>query len=117
LKDPKLSIAQKQPWLFPVDVNTARYEELLRVPGIGPISARRIVQTRKDSSITSVTQLAKMKVTIKWALPFVWFKSMLQEEKQARFVFDVEEKIEMMPDFPANEMQPAVPICENNLIR
>ena len=117
LKDPKLSIAQKQPWLFPVDVNTARYEELLRVPGIGPVSASRIVQTRKDSSITSVTQLAKMKVTIKWALPFIWFKSMLQEEKQARFTFDVEENVDMMPDFPANEMQPAVPICENNLIR
>ena len=106
-KDPKLSITQKQPWLFPVDVNTARYEELLRVPGIGPVSAKRIMQTRKDHSIDSVPQLNKMKVTVKWALPFIWFKSMLQEEKQARFTFDTEEIGYSMPSFATNEMQPA----------
>jgi putative DNA modification/repair radical SAM protein len=91
LKDPKLAIAQKQPWLFPVDVNTASYEELLRVPGIGPVSAKRIVQARKYSSITSVQQLKKIKVPTKLALPFIWFKSMLQEEKQARLPFDLEQ--------------------------
>lgn len=91
MKDPKFAIAQKQPWLFPLDVNTAKYEELLRVPGIGPISARRIVQTRKQSSITSVQQLKKMKIPTRLALPFIWFKSMLQEEKQARLPFDIEE--------------------------
>ena len=109
-KDPKLIIAQKQPWLFPVDVNTAPYEELLRVPGIGPVSAKRILQTRKDHSITSLPQLNKMKVTVKWALPFIWFKSMLQEEKQARFIFDTEETADMMPSFSTDELQPATPI-------
>ena len=104
-KDPKVMIAQKQPWLFPIDVNTARYEELLRVPGIGPVSAKRIIKARKDHSIDSVPQLQKMKVTVKWALPFIWFKSMLQEEKQARFTFDTEETADKMHSFSTNEMQ------------
>src|SRR4030042_6955179 len=43
-KAPKLVIAHKQPWLYPVDINKASYAELLRVPGIGPVSARRIVE-------------------------------------------------------------------------
>jgi predicted DNA-binding helix-hairpin-helix protein len=103
-KDPKLMIAQKQPWLFPVDVNTARYEELLRVPGIGPVSAKRIIETREDHTITSVSQLKKMKVLVQWALPFMWFKSMLQEEKQARFVFDSEEIADAMPSFSTNDV-------------
>ena len=104
-KDPKLIIAQKQPWLFPVDLNTARYEELLRVPGIGPVSAKKIIETRKDHSITSVLQLKKMKVTVQWALPFIWFKSMLHEEKQARFVFDTEEIADAIHSSPTDEIQ------------
>ena len=96
-KDPKIIIAQRQPWLFPVDLNTARYEELLRVPGIGPVSAKRIVQARKISSITSVQQLKKMKISTKWALPFIWFKSMLREERQAQLPFDLDERIDLVP--------------------
>lgn len=103
VKDPKLTIAQKQPWLFPIDLNTAGYEELLRVPGIGPISAKRILQMRKDCSITSVQQLKKMKIQTKWALPFVWFKSMLQEERQTRLPFDTEGRDDIVPFVPTSE--------------
>lgn len=88
-KDPKLVIAQKQPWLFPVDVNRAGYEELLRVPGIGPVSARRIVDARKESSINSVQQLKKMHVLTGKALPYIWFKGMLDFEKQQSFIPDL----------------------------
>jgi putative DNA modification/repair radical SAM protein len=85
-KDPKLIIAQKQPWLFPVDVNKASYEEFLRVPGIGPTSARRIIETRRDHSIFSLQQLRKMRIKTGQALPFIWFKGMLEHEKQASFI-------------------------------
>jgi putative DNA modification/repair radical SAM protein len=85
-KDPKLTIAQKQPWLFPVDVNRASYGELIRLPGIGPASAKRIIETRREHSISSLQQLKKMRVITGKALPFIWFKGMLEYEKQMSFV-------------------------------
>jgi predicted DNA-binding helix-hairpin-helix protein len=45
--DPKLGYALRHPELFPVDVNTASYELILRVPGIGVKSAKKIVQARR----------------------------------------------------------------------
>jgi putative DNA modification/repair radical SAM protein len=90
-KDPKLLIAKKQPWLFPVDVNRVSYDGLIRVPGIGPTSARRIVEARQGHSIASTQQLRKMGVVTKQALPFIWFKSMLTEEKQLSFLPQLDE--------------------------
>ncbi len=93
-KDPKAVIAQKQPWLFPVDINRASYKELLRVPGIGPTSARRIIETRKEHSIFSVQQLKKMRIATNRALPFIRFKGMLDFEKQASFIPQLENDID-----------------------
>ena len=45
--DPKAAWAQKHPERFPVEVNAAPLDELLRVPGVGPTSARAIVQARR----------------------------------------------------------------------
>ena len=36
--------------MFPVEINSATYKELLRVPGIGKISARRIIESRKKDN-------------------------------------------------------------------
>lgn len=85
-KDPKQVIAQRQPWLFPLDINEAGYEELLRVPGIGPVSAQRILEARRDHSINSVEQLRKMKVMTGRAMPYIWFRGMLEFEKQMSFL-------------------------------
>lgn len=85
-KDPKLVIAQKQPWLFPVDVNRASYDELIRVPGIGPVSAKRIIQAHGEYSIYSLDQLTKMRVITKRAASFIWFRGMLDWEKQMSFL-------------------------------
>ncbi|RJQ36609.1 MAG: putative DNA modification/repair radical SAM protein [Dehalococcoidia bacterium] len=85
-RDPKLVIAQRQPWLFPVDINKASYEELLRVPGIGPVSAKRIIETRRETSISSVQQLKKIRVVTGHAVPFIWFRGMLAYEKQLSFL-------------------------------
>lgn len=49
--DPKLSWALRNMHLFPVDLNTADYNMILRVPGIGVGSAKKIVQSRRFSSI------------------------------------------------------------------
>lgn len=85
-KDPKLTIARKQPWLFPVDLNRASYEELVRVPGIGTASAKSIIEARREHNISSLQQLKKMRVVTGRALPFIRFKEMLAEEKQASFL-------------------------------
>ena len=45
--DPKLAYALRNPHLFPVDINTAPLEMILRVPGIGVKSAHKIVNTRR----------------------------------------------------------------------
>jgi putative DNA modification/repair radical SAM protein len=90
-KDPKLLIAQRQPWLFPVDVNRAGRDDLLRVPGIGPVSADRIIKTRKDSRINSITQMQKMGVVTKRAIRYIWFQGMLEYEKQLAFIPETEE--------------------------
>ena len=44
--DPKLGYALRHPEQFPVDVNTAPYELILRIPGIGVKSAKKMVQAR-----------------------------------------------------------------------
>ena len=47
LVDPKCSWALNHPEFFPVEVNTAGREELLRVPGVGTVSAKRILYARR----------------------------------------------------------------------
>lgn len=93
-RDPKLVIARHQPWLFPVDVNRASYDELLRVPGIGPVSAGRIIESRKGHSIYSIEQLKKMRVVTRRAAAFIRFQSMLDHEKQASFLRELDEEQE-----------------------
>lgn len=71
-KDPKLLIAKADPDRFPLEVNEASYEDLIHVPGVGPISARRIVNLRKNGvSIEDFHQLANMGVVLKRARPYL----------------------------------------------
>ena len=49
--DPKTSTAVSNLDRFPVDVNAASRDELIRVPGVGPTSAGRIVGSRRHHSI------------------------------------------------------------------
>ena len=71
--DPKLAIVRQQMDRFPMDINAASQEELIRIPGIGPIAAQRIVQQRQQHSITRQQELQAMGVVLKRALPFVRF--------------------------------------------
>lgn len=70
LIDPKCDWAVRHLDNFPVEANTASYDELLRVPGIGPKSVQRIVSTRKYGRLT-FEMLKKMGVVLKRAQYFL----------------------------------------------
>ena len=99
--NPKRAIARACPWLFPVDVNRGSYEELLRVPGIGPLAAKRLVEMRRLQAVSSVEQLKKLRVRYREAMPYIWFKGMSPYEKQLSFLTDLEEKTESCCGVPA----------------
>lgn len=68
--DPKLSYALRNPWIFPVDINKASYETILRVPGIGVQSAKKIVVSRRYNKLT-LLNLKKIGVVLKRAKFFI----------------------------------------------
>ena len=68
--DPKCNWAVQHYGLFPVDVNRAPFEMLLRVPGIGPKSARRIQDARRLSAL-GLDELKRMGVVLKRAQYFI----------------------------------------------
>ena len=68
--DPKCSWAVSHLEQFPVEVMRADYETLLRVPGIGPTSARRIVSARRTAHLR-FEDLKKLGVVVKRAQYFV----------------------------------------------
>jgi len=68
--DPKCSWALTHLDFFPVEVNTADYETLLRVPGVGVISARRILAARRNGRL-HVDDLKKLGVVMKRAQYFL----------------------------------------------
>jgi len=69
--DPKTLWAINHPEVFPIELNRASQEELLRVPGIGPVSARRIVQMRRTNKFLTIEQLARVGADERRAAPFV----------------------------------------------
>lgn len=69
-RDPKRAIAINT-FDSPVDPNEADYRELLRVPGIGPKSAFRIMNLRNTEKITKQSQLRKLGVRVKHARTFI----------------------------------------------
>jgi putative DNA modification/repair radical SAM protein len=68
--DPKLAWALRNRERFPLDVNRASREDLLRVPGFGAKAVDRILATRRISSIR-VGDLARLNIPRNKALPFI----------------------------------------------
>lgn len=68
--DPKVSYALRNPQKFPVDINKADYEVILRVPGIGVKSAVKIVKSRLHQRL-HIDHLQRMGVVLKRARHFI----------------------------------------------
>lgn len=78
LVDPKCSWALGHMEFFPIEVNRADYEALLRVPGVGVTSARRILTARRCGSLT-FEGLKKLGVVLKRAQYFLTCSGKLLE--------------------------------------
>jgi len=72
-EDPKASIALSNLDAFPMDINAATKADLLRIPGVGPTSAERILNQRRQHKIATWRDLEAMGVVRKRAWPFVTF--------------------------------------------
>jgi len=69
--DPKMMYAQAHPELFPVEVNHASRQELLRVPGLGPRSVARLLQWRREGTLRELADLRRAGAVAERAAPFV----------------------------------------------
>ena len=72
-QDPKTVIAMENLDAFPIDLNAASLDQLLRIPGIGPVSAGRILENRSRHTIDNWRDLQSMGVVRKRAWPYVVF--------------------------------------------
>ena len=86
--DPKLRWALSHPEFFPIDITKADYWELLRIPGIGPLSAKKIIEIRKYNVLNEDT-LKKLKIPLKKAKYFIAIKGkpLYKSFKEFTFTF------------------------------
>jgi putative DNA modification/repair radical SAM protein len=68
--DPKLAWALRHPERFPVDLNTAPREMLLRVPGLGTRNVAKVLRSRRSGRLR-ISDLARLRAPLKKMLPFV----------------------------------------------
>jgi predicted DNA-binding helix-hairpin-helix protein len=69
--DPKAAWARAHPERFPVEVNRAPLADLLRVPGIGPLSAKAIVNARRQGTLRELGDLRRLGARAEQAAPYV----------------------------------------------
>ena len=96
--DPKCNWALNHLEYFPVEVNRASYDVLLRVPGIGYKTAGRIVKARRFGSL-GFEDLRKMGVVLKRALYFItcsgkmMYKTKIEEDYITRNLLNTKERL------------------------
>jgi predicted DNA-binding helix-hairpin-helix protein len=69
--DPKTIWAQNHLLQQPIELNKADYPNLLRIPGIGPKTARRILQYRHNSKIKSEAELKRLGIPVERVSPYI----------------------------------------------
>ncbi len=111
--DPKLGYALRNMHLFPVDINRADYEMILRVPGIGVQSAQKIVLARRHRQLT-LSHLKNLGVVMKRARYFIttnelpasfsdWepvrLKNKIMREMGSKFKKTLDTQLQLFVDF------------------
>jgi predicted DNA-binding helix-hairpin-helix protein len=69
--DPKVTWALAHPERFPMELKTASYSELLRVPGIGPVVAKKIVTLRRSTTFRGLSDLRVLGAAVDRAAGFL----------------------------------------------
>lgn len=96
--DPKADWAVQNLHLFPIEVNRADYQTLLRIPGVGVKSAQRIVAARR-TAVLSFEDLKKIGVVLKRALYFItcsgkmMYRTKIEEDYIVRNLTAIKEKL------------------------
>ncbi|MBI9051258.1 MAG: hypothetical protein JEZ00_17680 [Anaerolineaceae bacterium] len=85
-KDPKVSSAERLFLHQPLEINQADYEQLIRIPGIGPKTARVILSERKHHLIGDSSSLKKLGVNTNRAIPFLLLNGK-KADRQLQFSF------------------------------
>ena len=101
LVDPKSDWAVRNYHLFPVEINTADYEMLLRIPGIGIKSAEKIIRARRIRAL-DYDSLKKIGVVLKRARHFITCKGKFHGRP---FKKDYQLRLELMPYHAAKSLQ------------
>ncbi|MCM1307838.1 MAG: putative DNA modification/repair radical SAM protein [Butyrivibrio sp.] len=98
--DPKCDWALRHLELFPIEINRADYYSLLKVPGVGVNSAKRIVKARRSAPL-DFSDIKKMGVVLKRALYFItcsgkmMYKTKLEEDYIVRNLLDDEHSVRL----------------------
>lgn len=71
--DPKMLWAENHPEIFPINLNQADYWQLLKIPGVGPVSAKKIIKIRKEGKIKFSSQINGFRLQTKKLSSFVCF--------------------------------------------
>jgi len=69
--DPKMMWARAHPEFFPVEINRASRDTLLRVPGIGPRSAAGLLRARREHRFRNLSELKKTGAVVQHAAPYI----------------------------------------------
>ena len=119
--DPKCNWAVRHLEQFPVEINRADYYTLLRVPGIGVKSARRIVGARKSSSL-NFQDLKKLGVVLKRALYFItcngrmMYRTKLEENYIIRNITDTKEHFSFSKDGTVYQQLSLFDMAQNPIV-
>lgn len=98
LLDPKADWALRHLEAFPVEINRADYQTILRVPGIGVKSAQRIVRARRNGNLC-FEDLKKIGVVLKRALYFItcngklMYPTKIEEDYITRNLLNIKERL------------------------
>ena len=80
-RDPKLTWALAHPERFPVEITTAAREDLLRVPGVGPLSADRLLELRRDAANVTLADVRNSGAAARRAAGFLAWRGHVLGER------------------------------------
>jgi len=88
-KDPKLVWAEQNLCDRPIEINQADFRQLLRIPGVGPVTAQRLIHSRGYGKIREISTLKKIGVQIERASPFILLDGVKPPSQPGLFSWDL----------------------------